>query len=89
MNTGIGDAVNLAWKLAAALRGSATESLLDSYEPERISFARRLVRPRIGYSPLPQNGVLSRRVSVEPLSARRVHIASSAPGAPLHVPDRS
>jgi FAD binding domain len=43
MNTGIGDAVNLAWKLAAALRGSATESLLDSYEPERISFARRLV----------------------------------------------
>ena len=42
MNTGIGDAVNLAWKLAAALRG-ANESLLDSYEPERIAFARRLV----------------------------------------------
>jgi hypothetical protein len=43
MNTGIGDAVNLAWKLAAALQGRAGESLLDTYEPERIAFARRLV----------------------------------------------
>ena len=43
MNTGIGDAVNLAWKLAAVLRGRANSSLLDSYEPERITFARRLV----------------------------------------------
>ncbi len=30
MNTGIGDAVNLAWKLAAVLRGHADASLLDS-----------------------------------------------------------
>jgi 2-polyprenyl-6-methoxyphenol hydroxylase-like FAD-dependent oxidoreductase len=44
MNTGIGDAVNLAWKLAAVLQGRAPESILDSYEPERIAFARRLVR---------------------------------------------
>ncbi|MGH9685166.1 MAG: FAD-dependent monooxygenase [Candidatus Acidiferrales bacterium] len=43
MNTGIGDAVNLAWKLAAVLRGRANASLLESYEPERIAFARRLV----------------------------------------------
>jgi 2-polyprenyl-6-methoxyphenol hydroxylase-like FAD-dependent oxidoreductase len=43
MNTGIGDAVNLAWKLAAAVRGGADASLLDSYEPERIAFAQRLV----------------------------------------------
>ncbi|HEX4522647.1 MAG TPA: FAD-dependent monooxygenase [Casimicrobiaceae bacterium] len=43
MNTGIGDAVNLAWKLAAVLAGRADPSLLDSYEPERIAFARRLV----------------------------------------------
>ncbi len=43
MNTGIGDAVNLAWKLAAVLKGRAAASLLDSYEPERIGFARRLV----------------------------------------------
>ena len=43
MNTGIGDAVNLAWKLAAVLRGRANASLLDSYEPERSAFAWRLV----------------------------------------------
>jgi 2-polyprenyl-6-methoxyphenol hydroxylase-like FAD-dependent oxidoreductase len=43
MNTGIGDAVNLAWKLAAVLHARANASLLDSYEPERIAFARRLV----------------------------------------------
>jgi 2-polyprenyl-6-methoxyphenol hydroxylase-like FAD-dependent oxidoreductase len=43
MNTGIGDAVNLAWKLAAVVSGRADASLLDSYEPERIAFARRLV----------------------------------------------
>ena len=43
MNTGIGDAVNLAWKLAAVLQCRATASLLDSYEPERIAFARQLV----------------------------------------------
>jgi hypothetical protein len=43
MNTGIGDAVNLAWKFAAVVHGKASEALLDSYEPERIAFARRLV----------------------------------------------
>ena len=43
MNTGIGDAVNLAWKLAAVLRGRAPMAILDSYEQERIAFARRLV----------------------------------------------
>jgi hypothetical protein len=43
MNTGIGDAVNLAWKLAAVMHGRADTSLLDSYAPERIAFARRLV----------------------------------------------
>jgi len=44
MNTGIGDAVNLAWKLAWVLQGRADESILQSYEPERIAFARRLVK---------------------------------------------
>src|SRR5262249_4559469 len=44
MNTGIGDAVNLAWKLAWNLQGRADESILESYEPERIAFARRLVK---------------------------------------------
>jgi len=41
MNTGIGDAINLAWKLATVLAGHAPDKLLDSYEAERIGFARR------------------------------------------------
>jgi 2-polyprenyl-6-methoxyphenol hydroxylase-like FAD-dependent oxidoreductase len=43
MNTGIGDAINLAWKLAAVVSGRARDVLLESYEAERIGFARRLV----------------------------------------------
>jgi len=43
MNTGIGDAVNLGWKLAHVLQSRAHPSLLDSYDPERIGFARSLV----------------------------------------------
>jgi 2-polyprenyl-6-methoxyphenol hydroxylase-like FAD-dependent oxidoreductase len=43
MNTGIGDAINLAWKLDAVLNDGAPDSLLDTYEAERIGFAKRLV----------------------------------------------
>jgi 2-polyprenyl-6-methoxyphenol hydroxylase-like FAD-dependent oxidoreductase len=43
MNTGIGDAVNLAWKLADVVRGRAPQALLDTYAPERMAFARRLI----------------------------------------------
>lgn len=43
MNTGIGDAVNLAWKLADVIQGRASERLLESYETERLAFAQRLV----------------------------------------------
>ncbi|MFI6170959.1 FAD-dependent monooxygenase [Nocardia sp. NPDC051052] len=34
-NTGIADAHNLIWKLAAVLSGTASPALLDSYQPER------------------------------------------------------
>ena len=43
MNTGIGDAINLAWKLCWVLSGRAPDALLNSYEEERIAFARKLV----------------------------------------------
>jgi hypothetical protein len=44
MNTGIGDAINLAWKLKAVFGGSASDTLLDTYESERIAIAQRLVK---------------------------------------------
>ncbi|MBW4331950.1 FAD-dependent monooxygenase [Stakelama sp. CBK3Z-3] len=44
MNTGLQDAANLAWKLAAVLRGNADDALLDSYESERLPVAREVLR---------------------------------------------
>lgn len=44
MNTDLGDTVNLGWRLAAAPRPDApAESLLATYETERLPFARQLV----------------------------------------------
>lgn len=43
MNTGLMDATNLGWKLAAVVKGEADERLLASYEPERMPFAHLLV----------------------------------------------
>ncbi|WP_084698334.1 FAD-dependent oxidoreductase [Muricoccus aerilatus] len=38
-NSGVQDADNLAWKLALVLRGEAPDSLLDSYDSERVAAA--------------------------------------------------
>ncbi|NDK37904.1 hypothetical protein DT603_03505 [Pseudoxanthomonas gei] len=43
MNTGLQDAYNLAWKLALVVNRQARESLLHSYEDERIPVATRLL----------------------------------------------
>ncbi|MFC3418726.1 FAD-dependent monooxygenase [Salinicoccus hispanicus] len=43
MNTGIGDAFNLAWKLAMVLQNRMDARILETYETERITFARKLV----------------------------------------------
>ena len=58
MNTGIDDAVNLAWKLAAAIAGWGGPALLDSYEAERrpiglrnTAFASRFA-DSIGHMPI-------------------------------------
>ncbi|MGH3425420.1 MAG: FAD-dependent monooxygenase, partial [Nocardioidaceae bacterium] len=44
MNTGLQDAANLAWKLAAATRGRARDGLLDSYQAERHPVGRQVLR---------------------------------------------
>ena len=43
LNTGIGNAVDLGWKLAASLAGWAGPRLLDSYEAERRPLHRRVI----------------------------------------------
>lgn len=44
MNTGIQDAVNLAWKLALVVQGRARPELLDSYQAERRAVADGVVK---------------------------------------------
>jgi len=48
MCSGIRDAVNLAWKLTAVIRG-ADESLLDTYQPERSPHVQRIVESAVGF----------------------------------------
>lgn len=43
MNTGIGDAFNLGWKLGAVCAGQAHPALLDSYDAERLPVARHIL----------------------------------------------
>ena len=92
MNTGIGDAVNLAWKLAAVLGGRADAVLLDSYEAERIPFARSLVRDdrpgvrgrRRPWAVLPAGPVRLRPVR----PAARAAVRGRPPGpVPARLPD--
>ncbi|MDB5965026.1 MAG: bifunctional 3-(3-hydroxy-phenyl)propionate/3-hydroxycinnamic acid hydroxylase, partial [Polaromonas sp.] len=47
MNSGIRDAANLAWKLAAVVRGELPDTLLDTYEPERKPHAWSLIQMAI------------------------------------------
>jgi 2-polyprenyl-6-methoxyphenol hydroxylase-like FAD-dependent oxidoreductase len=51
LNTGLGDAVDLGWKLSATLAGWGGEQLLDSYEPERRPVGIR----NIGHAGLSHN----------------------------------
>ncbi|GAA2808794.1 FAD-dependent monooxygenase [Kribbella solani] len=44
LNTGVQDAVNLGWKLAAVVRGEAPALLLDTYESERHPVAARVLQ---------------------------------------------
>lgn len=47
-NSGIRDAFNLGWKLAAVVKGLAADELLDTYEVERLGHATRMVAVSLG-----------------------------------------
>ncbi|HEV2345281.1 MAG TPA: FAD-dependent monooxygenase [Actinocrinis sp.] len=77
MNTGLQDAANLGWKLAAVLNGRAAdpERLLDSYHTERHPVGRMVLR---------SSGALVRLALIKPLAIRTARNALSA--AVLRVP---
>jgi 2-polyprenyl-6-methoxyphenol hydroxylase-like FAD-dependent oxidoreductase len=47
LNTGVQDAVNLGWKLAQVVKGTSSDSLLDTYHAERHPVAARVLRNTI------------------------------------------
>ncbi|KAI1106185.1 FAD binding domain-containing protein [Jackrogersella minutella] len=60
MNTGIHDAVNLAWKLSLKLRGLASLGLLETYQAERLPNVKQLIQydkdiSRLMTNRLPEN----------------------------------
>lgn len=63
MNTGMQDAVNLAWKLALVCRGLARPALLDSYDAER--------RP-VGSAVIAASGRLTKAALIESSAGRAV-----------------
>lgn len=56
LNTGVQDAVNLGWKLAAVIKGEAPDSLLDIYHRERHPVAERVLHNTMAQTPLSDAG---------------------------------
>jgi 3-(3-hydroxy-phenyl)propionate hydroxylase len=52
MCSGLRDATNLAWKLAAVIHNRAPESILDTYESERSPHVRRIIEAAIEFGRL-------------------------------------
>jgi 3-(3-hydroxy-phenyl)propionate hydroxylase len=52
LNIGVQDAVNLGWKLGQVVKGTAPESLLDTYHTERHPVAARVLRNTMAQSAL-------------------------------------
>ncbi|MFB7127665.1 MULTISPECIES: FAD-dependent monooxygenase [unclassified Kitasatospora] len=74
MNTGLQDAANLSWKLAAALRGHATDALLDTYQTERHPVGKTVLRT---------SGALIRLALAESAPTRALRGALTALGGHL------
>lgn len=74
LTSAVHDAQNLCWKIAAVLRGFASDALLDSYEPERRSADGRNVRRSV------ENGmnhaVVARAIGVAPENGLETNLAA-------------
>lgn len=92
MNTGIQDAANLGWKLAAAVYGWAPPGLLDSYESERYPVGKAalrtsgtLVRAALLKSPLTR-GLRNALLAALALPAVNRQAAAAISGLPIAYP---
>ncbi len=62
MMAGLRDTYNIAWKLAAVLKGELSERILDSYGEERIPQSKQVIgfAQKMGSIILPQNPIVAR-----------------------------
>lgn len=62
LNAGIRDAAGAAWRLAAVIKGEASEAIIDDYEAERRPHAAEMVKlsKRIGWVVMNTNPVITR-----------------------------
>jgi 2-polyprenyl-6-methoxyphenol hydroxylase-like FAD-dependent oxidoreductase len=66
MNTGMQDALNLGWKLALTMSGAASDTLLQTYESERLPNARAVPRTSQTYHQIEiPHGVIGRWIGGE------------------------
>ncbi|MCD0451735.1 FAD-dependent monooxygenase [Actinocorallia sp. API 0066] len=98
ITTGIEDAFNLGWKLAAVLAGHGTDDLLDTYDAERRPIGRQVVdsvRAQVALSgPEEEIGPLrelfGRLIGLEPVNRRLLYEVTNVavyypvPGVPHH-----
>lgn len=76
-NSGIRDATNLAWKLAAVLRGTASGGLLDTYDVERRDHVTDMTKVSVAMGRI--MGSTNRRVSrLRDLAAAGLNLAPPA-----------
>ncbi|MBU8825372.1 FAD-dependent monooxygenase [Mycolicibacterium goodii] len=68
MNTGLGDALNLGWKLAAVVGGRAPGWLLDSYERERHPVGASVLRFTDAFNQIVLSSPAKRRARVAALA---------------------
>ncbi|RZL93683.1 MAG: FAD-dependent oxidoreductase [Variovorax sp.] len=100
-NSGVQDADNLAWKLAAVLQGEAADALLDTYASEREFAADENIRhstratdfitPKTPLSRLFRDAVLELS-KTQPfaralVNSGRLSVPTVLQGSPLHTPD--
>ncbi|MEV6265108.1 FAD-dependent monooxygenase [Streptomyces sp. NPDC051784] len=80
MNTGVQDAFNLGWKLAAAVRGRAGAGLLDSYDAERRPIGEEVVARTVRHA---RGGVQSDPEDPGTLILREAQLLLGYRGSPL------
>ncbi|MFJ8884965.1 FAD-dependent monooxygenase [Streptomyces sp. NPDC102402] len=86
MNTGVQDAFNLGWKLAAAVRGHASAGLLESYDAERRPIGEEVVARTLRHV---RSGVQDDPADPETMMLREAQLLLGYRGSPAVAPGGS